>query len=865
MNIPQNLIEEMIRGGITDPNEQAIFLAQVDHESGGFQYLEEIASGAAYEGRSDLGNTQSGDGTRFKGRGYIQLTGRSNYQTYGDILGIDLVNNPQLAATPENAAKLAVAYWNNRVKGSGAHTNIESASVAVNGGYNGYQDRVNKYNAYRSMDLGSIFNNSNNQPGAGSSNDFRFYEVPGVQPLPETGGSSILDNFNPLGLSGIFNNLFGVTSRTTQFDPSRGDTVTRELLPGDLNAPTQFELAGEPIRRSRQPSGLAESGVTTLPGGPTEPTPSQPSAFSRILDSAAQRALGIVNTIDNDPIQPGERADGSRIGENTTTGPFTGGTSTQQRNSNDAPGQVFYGPDGVGSDGSRRNADGTITPAPGGSYGSRPEGSFDLLSRPGDVYTEWRGPYDPNDPAQQGGMILLRDASGRILDAAAQKALGIVNDGSTTSADVKPGDFPGTDTGVNPNDAPGQVFYGPDGVGSDGSIRNPDGTISQPVGETPEDRLIQTDLSGFQLDTGLTYDEVFNRLNSATASQQQAIRNAIAGQADATRAAISGLEVQADERLRAEENRAAAVNLSYSGLPVQERLRYIGGEFLPGLAAIQQDGLNNVADLEGRIADIGVNNVQSATSADIQGRTINANFQSDLARLQAGADLDTNQLILGDALSRERLTLEQEQFLSQQAAKEAAAIREENRQTKLLEKNAELQDENSNAFEIEGSNLLKLNSLVGTVNNVDEARNLIAQYVGTTTDITRYVQNWEKSGGKNFLTASKSPAILGDSSVEDGDKRVLVFNNSDGSVEGFELDAKDFQKLSPAAASDILLLMRWNIDRKKFGEGDSFNEDPTNEGSITTAKKALLDEYGFSERGLDVLLDLAFKHYQRGE
>lgn len=70
--------------------------------------MEEIASGAAYEGRLDLGNTQPGDGQRFKGRGYVQITGRSNYTKWSQRLGIDLINNPGLASDPAIAAKILV-------------------------------------------------------------------------------------------------------------------------------------------------------------------------------------------------------------------------------------------------------------------------------------------------------------------------------------------------------------------------------------------------------------------------------------------------------------------------------------------------------------------------------------------------------------------------------------------------------------------------------------------------------------------------------------------------------------------------------------------------------------------------------------
>ncbi len=92
----------------------AHFLAQVGHESGSFKYMEEIASGAAYEGRADLGNTQPGDGKLFKGRGPLQITGRNNYRTFGRQIGIDIERHPELAAVPSIGLHLACAYWGNR-------------------------------------------------------------------------------------------------------------------------------------------------------------------------------------------------------------------------------------------------------------------------------------------------------------------------------------------------------------------------------------------------------------------------------------------------------------------------------------------------------------------------------------------------------------------------------------------------------------------------------------------------------------------------------------------------------------------------------------------------------------------------------
>lgn len=99
----QAIVAECLRQGVTDKAQIAYILATAKHESGDFIYLEEIASGEAYEGREDLGNTQPGDGVRFKGRGLVQLTGRRNYQLYSELLGQDFIANPAGMASPNVA------------------------------------------------------------------------------------------------------------------------------------------------------------------------------------------------------------------------------------------------------------------------------------------------------------------------------------------------------------------------------------------------------------------------------------------------------------------------------------------------------------------------------------------------------------------------------------------------------------------------------------------------------------------------------------------------------------------------------------------------------------------------------------------
>lgn len=133
--------------GVTTPLRIAHFLAQAAHESANFRTLEEYASGAAYEGRKDLGNTQKGDGKRYKGRGIFQLTGRENYRKIGNILGFDLEGNPELAADPEISVLTALEYWKSRGLNSWADKDdVRTITRRINGGLNGFQDRQDKLN-----------------------------------------------------------------------------------------------------------------------------------------------------------------------------------------------------------------------------------------------------------------------------------------------------------------------------------------------------------------------------------------------------------------------------------------------------------------------------------------------------------------------------------------------------------------------------------------------------------------------------------------------------------------------------------------------------------------------------------------------
>jgi putative chitinase len=127
---------------------QAHFLAQLGHESGSLRYTAELANGAAYEGRIDLGNTQPGDGPRFKGRGLIQITGRTNYTNYSNDRGQDYITglNPNLLATdPSIAADCSGWFWATRHLNELAdQDDLLTITKRINGGTNGLDDRARR-------------------------------------------------------------------------------------------------------------------------------------------------------------------------------------------------------------------------------------------------------------------------------------------------------------------------------------------------------------------------------------------------------------------------------------------------------------------------------------------------------------------------------------------------------------------------------------------------------------------------------------------------------------------------------------------------------------------------------------------------
>lgn len=138
------LNDAMAEYEINNVARETMFLAQIAHESGGFRYVRELASGEAYEGRADLGNTEAGDGVRFKGRGLIQITGRANYQAVGEALQHDFIAHPEELERPDYATRSAAWYWHSRGLNELADSgDFRRITKKINGGYNGMADREN--------------------------------------------------------------------------------------------------------------------------------------------------------------------------------------------------------------------------------------------------------------------------------------------------------------------------------------------------------------------------------------------------------------------------------------------------------------------------------------------------------------------------------------------------------------------------------------------------------------------------------------------------------------------------------------------------------------------------------------------------
>jgi putative chitinase len=210
---------------IDTPLRASAFLAQIAHESAELRFMEEIwgptAQQKKYEPPSDvarrLGNTKSGDGFRYRGRGPIQVTGRANYKRYGDLLGVDLVGNPDLAATPQYAFSTAGVFW--KLNGLNELADVEdfvAITKRINGGLNGLAERQRYYEIAK------------NVLGAEAPDDFAF-----STPLAPSSESAAVDDPPALPRGQEFIEPDSTASTTsTDFQDETNPTVKKQSSRG---------------------------------------------------------------------------------------------------------------------------------------------------------------------------------------------------------------------------------------------------------------------------------------------------------------------------------------------------------------------------------------------------------------------------------------------------------------------------------------------------------------------------------------------------------------------------------------------------------------------------------------------------------
>lgn len=181
------IIEEAPKYGIDTPTKLLVFLSQVGVETGGFMYGEETASGNEYEGRKDLGNTQVGDGKKYKGRGFLQTTGRKNYTTISRYLKYDFIEDPsQLSPTNSelrrnvidreklrNAVLSAMNFWQMGARGKNINnyaSKIDINTFSVGSFYSIYpwndsKDGVENNKVRNAFNISNYLNNEKNKTG----------------------------------------------------------------------------------------------------------------------------------------------------------------------------------------------------------------------------------------------------------------------------------------------------------------------------------------------------------------------------------------------------------------------------------------------------------------------------------------------------------------------------------------------------------------------------------------------------------------------------------------------------------------------------------------------------------------------------
>lgn len=156
---------------ITTPERISMFLAQIGHETASFRYYRELSSGQQYEGRKSLGNTEPGDGPKFKGRGCIQITGRANYTAFSrEMFGDDrFVEHPEQLELPEFGMLAACWFWRkHKLNELSDAKDVKAVTKKINGGTTNLADRTRRWKmAYEYISKLNISDNTTQQTSVG--------------------------------------------------------------------------------------------------------------------------------------------------------------------------------------------------------------------------------------------------------------------------------------------------------------------------------------------------------------------------------------------------------------------------------------------------------------------------------------------------------------------------------------------------------------------------------------------------------------------------------------------------------------------------------------------------------------------------
>lgn len=289
----------MEESDINTPLRAAAYLAQLAHESGQLRFMEEIwgptAAQRRYEPPSDLarrlGNTQPGDGQRYKGRGPIQITGRSNYRRYGSLLGVDLERNPDLAATPQIGFQISALYW--QTNGLNELADIQdflTITRRINGGTNGLADRQKFYETAKAV-LGvntrtrgfSPAAASVNLSGAGTAGRMSFTST-------ESEAISPAELKLPRGQEAIFEDESSTPSITESGPGAESKKKSAGANPGTAKKPVPKKSISKGVKKLPKPATTKSTKKTAVKSAKATPAKAVKTATKKVAKKAPVKA-----------------------------------------------------------------------------------------------------------------------------------------------------------------------------------------------------------------------------------------------------------------------------------------------------------------------------------------------------------------------------------------------------------------------------------------------------------------------------------------------------------------------------------------------------------------------------------------------